>query len=153
MVCDVPRQTPITFPMSNSNHPVTLPGEEKTRWAETVAEDVFLPSVRIQLAWSDFETALEQGAIVPRQAHALWASWAMPGSPNRMQPNTLSSVAAVVSSAMAKANAPENPEWGRMPSVRDKCNETAVLTNTLYFMAGALTSAAAGLALYLVRGW
>lgn len=62
----------------------TFPEAEQTRWQETVAEDVFLPSVRVQLNWSDVEAAVAQGAIVPQQAHALWANWAMPGSPTRL---------------------------------------------------------------------
>jgi hypothetical protein len=62
----------------------TFPEAEQTRWQETVAEDVFLPSVRVQLNWGDVQAAVEQGAIVPQQAHALWASWAMPGSPTRL---------------------------------------------------------------------
>lgn len=62
----------------------TFPEAEQTRWQETVAEDVFLPSVRVQLNWADVESAVGQGAIVPQQAHALWASWAMPGSATRM---------------------------------------------------------------------
>ena len=62
----------------------TFPEAEQTRWQETVAEDVFLPSVRVQLNWADVEAAVAQGAIVPQQAHALWANWAMPGSSTRL---------------------------------------------------------------------
>jgi hypothetical protein len=69
--------------MKNDNSD-TFPNAEDTRWQETVADDVFLPTVRVQLKWSDVEAAVAQGAIVPRQAHALWASWAMPGSDTRM---------------------------------------------------------------------
>jgi hypothetical protein len=64
--------------------PDTFPEAEQTRWMETVADDVFLPSVRVQLTWRDVEAAVDQGAIVPQQAHALWASWAMPGSSTRL---------------------------------------------------------------------
>lgn len=62
----------------------TFPEAEQTRWQETLAEDVFLPSVRVQLSWADVESAVSQGAIVPQQAHALWANWAMPGSSTRL---------------------------------------------------------------------
>ena len=62
----------------------TFPEDEQTRWQETLAEDVFLPTVRVQLSWNDVEAAVAQGAIVPQQAHALWANWAMPGSPTRL---------------------------------------------------------------------
>lgn len=62
----------------------TFPEAEQTRWQETLAEDVFLPSVRVQLNWRDVEAAVAQGAIVPQQAHALWANWAMPGSETRL---------------------------------------------------------------------
>lgn len=68
----------------NTDAPDTFPEAEQTRWQETVAEDVFLPSVRVQLNWRDVEAAVAQGAIVPQQAHALWANWAMPGSPTRL---------------------------------------------------------------------
>ena len=43
-------------------------------------DDVFLPSVRVQLSWKDVEAAVESGAVVPRQAHSLWATWAAPTS-------------------------------------------------------------------------
>ena len=62
----------------------TFPEGEQTRWQETLADDVFLPSVRVQLNWRDVEAAVAQGAIVPQQAHALWANWAMPGSETRL---------------------------------------------------------------------
>lgn len=67
-----------------TDDPDTMPDAEDTRWLETHADDVFLPSVRVQLAWRDVEAAVERGAIVPSEAHALWASWAMPGSPTRV---------------------------------------------------------------------
>lgn len=69
--------------MKNEN-PDTLPDTEQTRWMETHAEDVFLPSVRVQLNWRDVEFAVEQGAIVATQAHVLWANWAMPGNSTRL---------------------------------------------------------------------
>lgn len=68
----------------NTDNPETVSMDEPTRWAETVADDVFQPSVRVQLRWSDVESAVEQGAVLPQHAHALWAGWAMPGSPTRV---------------------------------------------------------------------
>lgn len=68
----------------NTDNPETVSMEEPTRWAETVADDVFQPSVKVQLNWNDIEAAVEQGAVLPQHAHALWAGWAMPGSPTRV---------------------------------------------------------------------
>lgn len=53
---------------------------EDTHWVHTEVDDVFLPSVRVQLGWKDVEAAVESGAVVPQQAHALWAAWAAPTS-------------------------------------------------------------------------
>ena len=64
--------------MQNDN-PDTIAIEE-THWIHTQVDDVFLPSVRVQLGWKDVETAVEQGAVLPQQAHALWAGWASPMS-------------------------------------------------------------------------
>ncbi|MEZ5643676.1 MAG: hypothetical protein R3E94_01985 [Burkholderiaceae bacterium] len=70
----------------NTDNPETVSMDEPTRWAETVADDVFQPGVKVQLSWGDIETAVEQGAVAPQFAHALWAGWAMPGSPTRVEP-------------------------------------------------------------------
>ncbi len=59
----------------NNDSPDTMSMDE-TQWAATHVDDVFLPSVRVQLGWREVETAVTQGAIVPQQAHALWAGWA-----------------------------------------------------------------------------
>ena len=67
-----------------NDHPNTLPAEEPTRWAETIADDVFHPGVKVCLRWRDLEAAVEQGAVLPQHAHALWAAWAMPGGPTRL---------------------------------------------------------------------
>jgi hypothetical protein len=64
--------------MRNDN-PDTIAIEE-SHWQATVVDDVFLPSVRVQLGWKDIEAAVESGAVVPQQAHALWAGWASPMS-------------------------------------------------------------------------
>ncbi len=63
----------------NNDNPDTIAIEE-TQWIHTEVDDVFLPSVRVQLGWKDVEAAVESGAVVPRQAHALWAAWASPTS-------------------------------------------------------------------------
>ena len=56
--------------MRNDN-PDTIAIED-THWVHTEVDDVFLPSVRVQLGWKDVEAAVESGAVVPQQAHALW---------------------------------------------------------------------------------
>lgn len=66
------------------DNPDTVAMEEPSHWDTTQLEDVFLPAVRVQLAWKDIEAAVANGAVVPAQAHALWAAWAAPGSPNRV---------------------------------------------------------------------
>ena len=68
----------------NPDNPETLSMED-SHWDETQLEDVFIPSVRVQLGWSDVEAAVERGAIVPAAAHALWATWAAPGAPTRLR--------------------------------------------------------------------
>ena len=67
----------------NKDNPDTFLMEEQSEWESTQMDDVFLPSVQVQLSWSDVEAAVAQGAIVPAQAHTLWAAWAAPGSPLR----------------------------------------------------------------------
>jgi hypothetical protein len=67
----------------NADNPDTLLMQEQSEWAVTQMDDVFLPSVRVQLGWKDVEDAVARGAIVPAQAHGLWAIWAAPGSPLR----------------------------------------------------------------------
>lgn len=57
---------------------------DSAEWESTQVEDVFLPSVRVQLSWRDVEDAVANGAVVPAQAHSLWANWAMPGAPTRV---------------------------------------------------------------------
>ena len=56
--------TPKGRPMQNDN-PDTIAIEE-TQWIHTEVDDVFLPSVRVQLGWNDVEAAVESGAVVPR---------------------------------------------------------------------------------------
>ena len=54
----------------HDDNPDTIAIEE-TQWLHTQVDEVFLPSVRVQLAWKDVETAVEQGAVLPQHAHAL----------------------------------------------------------------------------------
>lgn len=68
----------------SQDSPDTIMIQEASRWETTQVEDVFLPSVRVQLAWTDIEEAVSNGAIVPAEAHSLWATWAMPGAPTRL---------------------------------------------------------------------
>lgn len=64
--------------------PATIQVEDDpAHWQATHVDDVFLPAVRVSVGWRDVEKAVEQGAVVPAQAHALWAGWAAPGSPLR----------------------------------------------------------------------
>lgn len=67
----------------NKDNPDTFVMEDQSEWEATQVDDVFLPSVQVQLGWRDVEAAVARGAVVPAQAHALWASWAAPGSPLR----------------------------------------------------------------------
>jgi hypothetical protein len=68
----------------NPDTPETLSMED-SHWDETQLDDVFIPSVRVQLGWSDVEAAVGRGAIVPAAAHALWATWAAPGAATRLR--------------------------------------------------------------------
>jgi hypothetical protein len=63
----------------------TVAMEDATQWAATQVDDVFLPTVRVKLGWADVEAGVESGAILPQQAHALWAGWAAPGSDTRVK--------------------------------------------------------------------
>ena len=73
----------------NKDNPDTFVMEDQSEWEATQVDDVFLPSVQVQLGWKDVEAAVARGAVVPAQAHALWASWAAPGSPLRRGAGTL----------------------------------------------------------------
>ena len=65
------------------DNPDTFVMDEQSEWESTQVDDVFLPSVQELIRWSDVEAAVERGAIVPSEAHGLWATWAAPGSPLR----------------------------------------------------------------------
>lgn len=87
------------------DNPDTISMQETT-WQATQVDDVFLPAVRVQLGWRELEAAVEQGAIVPQHAHALWAGWASPTSGLR-----------VGASGVAPAFAPTltEPHWDEPP--------------------------------------
>jgi len=72
----------------HNDSPDTIAMEE-TEWQQTQVDDVFLPTVRVQLCWKDLEAAVERGAVVPQQAHVLWAAWASPTSGLRVMVNGL----------------------------------------------------------------
>jgi len=67
----------------NKDNPDTFVMDDQSEWESTQVDDVFLPSVQVLIRWSDVETAVSRGAVVPTEAHGLWASWAAPGSPLR----------------------------------------------------------------------
>lgn len=131
----------------NADNPDTIATEEDTRWEETHAEDVFLPSVRVQLAWSDVEAAVESGAIVPSQAHALWASWAAPGSRTRMTPEQVRDVARAFAETEREGDEP--PAWADRQPVA--AGPRFSFTNTLYYFGGMLAIGA--MTLFMTLGW
>lgn len=65
------------------DNPDTFVMDDQSEWEATQVDDVFLPTVQVQIGWREVEAAVERGAIVPAEAHGLWASWAAPGSPLR----------------------------------------------------------------------
>lgn len=67
----------------DQDNPDTFVMDEQSEWESTQVDDVFLPSVQVLIRWSDVEAAVESGAVVPSEAHGLWAAWAAPGSPLR----------------------------------------------------------------------
>ena len=129
--------------MSTQN-PDTMPGEEPTRWEITQTEDVFLPSVRVQLSWRDVEDAVEQGAIVPSAAHALWASWATPGSRLRVKAASTVDTQPQPLEAIAPAAVPVAPVPVHQGPVFS-------FTNTLYYFGGLLAIGA--MTLFMNLGW
>jgi len=71
--------------MDKDHGPDTIQMEDDAdRWAATQSDAVFDPAVRVTLGWHDVESAVERGAVVPAQAHALWAGWASASSPQRL---------------------------------------------------------------------
>ncbi|MGE0100500.1 MAG: DUF2157 domain-containing protein [Hydrogenophaga sp.] len=128
----------------NNDNPDTMPGEDPPRWEITETEDVFLPSVRVQLTWRDVEAAVEQGAILPAEAHALWASWAMPGSPLRVAAPPSVDTQPQPLEALATPVAPLRPEPVHGGPVFS-------FTNTLYYFGGMLAIGA--MTMFMNLGW
>ncbi|WP_212745097.1 DUF2157 domain-containing protein [Hydrogenophaga sp. 2FB] len=135
----------------NNENPDTMPSDEPTRWEITQTEDVFLPSVRVQIGWSDVEAAVARGAIAQGEAHALWASWATPGSPLRVALGGASAVPTAAQLAhedtVAAANTlrtmPGHAPLDRGPAFS--------FTNTLYYFGGMLAIGA--MTLFMSLGW
>lgn len=125
----------------HNEHPETIPSEESLPWEITQAEDVFLPSVRVRLGWADIEAAVERGAIVPSEAHALWASWASPGSDQRVSAAELAPPAA--------QPLPSGVPMAPMPGVAP--GPSFSFTNTLYYFGGMLAIGA--MTLFMTLGW
>jgi hypothetical protein len=131
----------------NNDNPDTMPTDEPTRWEITQTEDVFLPSVRVQLGWRDVEAAVESGAIQPTEAHALWASWASPGSPLRVGAGTQASV---VPTAAELEREDQVAVTAPLPLPLDR-GPAFSFTNTLYYFGGMLAIGA--MTLFMTLGW
>lgn len=117
----------------NPDNPDTLSLDE-SEWDETQMDDVFVPSVRVQLGWADVESAVQRGEIVPAAAHALWAHWASPGSPTRMRADSPGGADAPKASAEVQTEVfpPETRASARAP------RGVAPLAMTLVALASAL---------------
>ena len=135
----------------NNDNPDTMPSEEPPRWEITQAEDVFLPSVRVQIGWSDVEVAVENGLIPPAEAHTLWAAWAAPGSPLRVAAGAMAAQGAAVPTAaeLALEDASQPAASGKRPPM-DR-GPTFSFTNTLYYFGGMLAIGA--MTLFMTLGW
>lgn len=102
------------------------------------AQDLFRPSVRVQLAWRDVEDAVAAGAIAPSSAHALWAIWAAPGAHTRVG-SSAPQLDGRASSPLAVAPPPMAP------------GPRFSFTNTLYYFGGLLAIGA--MTLFMTLGW
>lgn len=138
--------------MSNNDNPDTMPTEEPTRWEITQTEDVFLPSVRVQLGWRDVQAAVEAGAIQPSEAHALWASWASRGSPLRVVAAT-STPPVPTAAELAEMDALGMQAMPAQAAPRPALDTGPVFsfTNTLYYFGGMLAIGA--MTLFMTLGW
>ncbi|GAA6141949.1 hypothetical protein [Hydrogenophaga sp. 5NK40-0174] len=100
----------------------TVAMEGDSEWQPTLAEDVFQPDIKVQVTWRDIENAVVRGAIVPAEAYSLWAQWAAPGSPNRIEEGTGRGAAepAAPQAPMMQAPQQQSATSGRtpMPPVR-----------------------------------
>lgn len=98
----------------NLDNPDTFVMEDQTEWEATQVDDVFLPSVQVLIGWREVEAAVERGAIVPAEAHGLWASWAAPGSPLRRMGQ------AVEHEQSYRSTQPEDTEMDELPSFQSQ---------------------------------
>ena len=119
-----------------SDYPETVPSWQATRYVETHSEDVFVPGVRVQLGWKDIEEAVERGAIVPSEAHSLWAAWAASGSPHRVAARPF---VAPETQVDLDTDTPPMPGPGFS------------FTNTLYYFGGMVAIGA--MTLFMTLGW
>lgn len=137
----------------NTDNPDTMPTDEPTRWEVTQAEDVFLPSVRVQIGWRDVEAAVESGAIHPSAAHGLWAHWASPGSPLRVAAGVPGGSAVPTAAELALQDAAEGLQAMPAPPTRPPLDHGPAFsfTNTLYYFGGMLAIGA--MTLFMTLGW
>ncbi len=137
----------------NTDNPDTMPTDEPTRWEITQAEDVFLPSVRVQIGWRDVEAAVESGAIHPSAAHGLWAHWASPGSPLRVAAGVPGGSAVPTAAELALQDAAEGLQAMPAPPTRPPLDQGPAFsfTNTLYYFGGMLAMGA--MTLFMTLGW
>ncbi len=133
------------------DNPDTVLLEEETRWVETQQDDVFAPDVQVKLHWDDIEAAVEMGAIVPSQAHALWATWAAPGSTTRdlVPAQAHPSERAGLQAKVVAAPAPALDAQPATPTARG--GPVFSFTNTLYYFGGMLAIGA--MTLFMTLGW
>jgi hypothetical protein len=137
----------------NTDNPDTMPTDEPTRWEVTQAEDVFLPSVKVQIGWRDVEAAVESGAIHPSAAHGLWAHWASPGSPLRVAAGVPGGSAVPTAAELALQDAAEGLQAMPAPPTRPPLDHGPAFsfTNTLYYFGGMLAIGA--MTLFMTLGW
>lgn len=137
----------------NTDNPDTMPTDEPTRWEVTQAEDVFLPSVRVQIGWRDVEAAVESGAIHPSAAHGLWAHWASPGSPLRVAAGVPAGSAVPTAAELALQDAAEGLQAMPAAPTRPPLDHGPAFsfTNTLYYFGGMLAIGA--MTLFMTLGW
>lgn len=129
----------------STDYPDTFASWQATRFADTCAEDVFAPGVRVQLSWKDLEEAVERGAILPSEVHSLWAGWAFPDSPQRLaaQPDARRGVVPVE---------PDEPEAPVRPQTAPPMTGPKFsFTNTLYYFGGMVAIGA--MSLFMTLGW
>ncbi len=93
------------------DNPDTFVMEDQSEWEATQVDDVFLPSVKVLLGWSDIEAAVTRGAIVPSEAHDLWAHWAAPGSPLRRGVGVVDRMTEMPRHDSPTTEEPDTPQW------------------------------------------